>query len=115
MLFFPLDSRLRGNDAWGERGNDLCQVGMAVRKRRPGHTPLALLAPLSPSERGCRRLRLLVHALRNAGDAMKAMRGMVMLAMADVIRAVSLVVKWAMAPPMVQPIGIMPWRWYIGS
>ena len=33
------------------------------------------------------------------------MMGRVMLAMAEVIRAVSLVVKWAMAPPMVQPMG----------
>ena len=31
-----------------------------------------------------------------------------MLAMAEVNRAVSLVVRWAMAPPMVQPIGIVP-------
>lgn len=36
------------------------------------------------------------------------MRGMVMLAMAEVIRAVSLVVKWAIAPPMVQPMGMRP-------
>ena len=37
-----------------------------------------------------------------------------MLAIAEVIKAVSLVVKWAIAPPMVQPMGIMPmtmvWR-----
>ena len=48
------------------------------------------------------------YALRKAGDAMKARMGLVMLAIAEVIRAVSLVVKWAMAPPMVQPMGIMP-------
>ena len=54
------------------------------------------------------------YALRNAGEVMKARMGMVMLAIAEVRRAVSLVVKWAMAPPIVQPMGIMPmtmvWR-----
>ena len=33
------------------------------------------------------------YALRNAGDVMKAIRGIVMLAIAEVRRAVSLVVK----------------------
>ena len=31
-----------------------------------------------------------------------------MLAIAEVMRAASLVVRWAMAPPMVQPMGIRP-------
>ncbi len=34
--------------------------------------------------------------------------GVVMVAMAEVMRAISLVVKWAMAPPMVQPMGMRP-------
>ncbi len=37
-----------------------------------------------------------------------------MLAIAEVMRAASLVVRWAMVPPMVQPMGISPmtmvWR-----
>ena len=46
------------------------------------------------------------HDRRNDGDAAYATRVTVMQAMAEVIRAVSLVVKWAMAPPTAQPMGI---------
>ena len=34
--------------------------------------------------------------------------GIVMVAMAEVRRAVSRVVKWAIAPAMVQPMGMVP-------
>ena len=63
-----------------------------------------------PMDSGLRRNdlggRCSLHARRNAGDAMYAARVMVVLATAEVIRAVSLVVKWAMAPPTAQPMGM---------
>ena len=100
MVFVWVDGCLRFP---AEAGIPCRRFHTAALRIRGGSPRLSLDSSLRPNDSGVSR-----YALRNAGDVMKARLGMMMLAMAEVRRAVSLVVKWAMAPPMVQPMGIMP-------
>ena len=91
----------------------LARAPFAPLRYAKGAVPLSSRPPLGSRPRiGVRgKLRgndVLGYALRNAGEAMKAKVGIVMVAMAEVRRAVSGVVKWAMAPAIVQPMGIRP-------
>ena len=103
-----MDSGLRRNDVWWERelrsrlvaamGDDCLNFPAWASIPR-----LLRSCPFGGAEGAGSS-----YALRKAGDAMSAMMGIVMLAMADVRSAVSLVVKCAMVPPMVHPMGMMP-------
>ena len=47
---FPLDSRLRGNDDWGEDGNDDWRMGQGIVLARIPHAEQAAQVPLAPVE-----------------------------------------------------------------